>query len=317
MDHPLAEEWRRGCGAPSVSIAVLRNGALLHASEYGRATPQTLYQTASVGKQFTAALALMLAKSGEGPGLDSPIAHEVPELPRGWNGLTLRQLLSHTAGIPVAGYEALDFTRDYTDSEIAGAIGSGGPLDFPPGSAWSYSNAGYVLAGFVLGRATGVFYGDLLRDRIFAPLGMKTARVNAPDSPTGYVRRNGVVVPAAFVSPTLNRLADGGITLTVLDLALWEAALCGEWGAPFSEMFREIRLAGGEPCGYGLGWFLSRSERGQVAEHEGGWQGFSTAMVRYLDEGLTAIVLADAADADAARLAHELLQPTALHSMTS
>lgn len=301
----LARDSQQKVEVPALSVAVLRRGALLHAAGYGTANPETLYQTASLGKQFTAALAILLAGSGEGPALDAPVAPHLPELPESWGGITLRQLLSHTAGIPGAGYDSLDFARDYTDSEIVRSIAAS-TLDFAPGTAWSYSNAGYVLAGIALGRSAGAFYGGLLRERIFTPLGMATAAVNAPGAPVGHLRESDHWLRAPFVSVSLNRLADGGVTLSVLDLARWETALCGDWGARVAATFTETTLDNGRPCGYGLGWFLSRSEYGRVAEHDGTWQGFNTAMVRYLDEALSAVVLANADPFDATALAYQL-----------
>jgi CubicO group peptidase (beta-lactamase class C family) len=305
----LIHESHRNSGAPSLSAAVFRHGTLLHLTCCGNAHPETLYQTASLGKHFTAALALLLAARGDGPALDAPVARHLPELPRAWTGITLRHLLSHAAGIPDAGYDALDLSRDYTDSQLALAVGSGGELEFPPGSARTYSNAGYVLAGIAIGRSAGAFYGDLLRELIFDPLGMATATVNTPAAPVGHIRENSGtgLRSAPFVSPTLNRLADGGISLSILDLARWESALCSPFAAGVAEMFVETKLNNGRPSGYGLGWFLSDSDRGRVAEHDGLWQGFSTAMVRHLDEGLSAVVLADVEDLDAANLAHSLL----------
>jgi len=279
---------------------------LLHAAGYGAGAPETVYQSASLGKHFTAALALVLAASGEGPPLDTSVAPYLPEVPEPWSGITLRHLLSHTGGIPGSGYESLDFGRDYTDSELVSAISAGGPLEFEPGTAWRYSNAGYVLAGIAIGRSTGTFYGDLLQDRIFRPLGMTTATVTGPGAPVGYIREGGHLVPAEYVSPTLNRLADGGLCLSALDWVRWDAALWGDWSGRVGEMFRETRLASGLPSGYGLGWSLSAGEHGRVAEHDGGWQGFSTAMVRYLDEGVSAVALANVADADATALVHQL-----------
>jgi len=313
MSHPgttefdeIARQWQSDNGAPAVSIAIIRAGKLLHAAGYGAATPETLYQTASLGKHFTAALAILLQQLGAGIMLEERVASYLPELPYEWHRITLRNLLSHTAGIPSAGYKSLELARDYTDSEIVRSIASAGALEFPPGEGWRYSNAGYVLAGIAVGRRSGCFYGDLLRDFIFQPLGMKTAHVNSPDAPIGYVREDGELESAGYVSPTLNRVADGAITLTVLDLARWEEALSGPWGAQVSEMFDETLLRNGEPTGYGLGWSLSRSEHGRVARHEGLWQGFSTAMVRYMDEGVAAAALANLEDVDATGLAHAL-----------
>jgi len=302
----IVADWQRGNNAPALSVAVLRHGILLHAAAYGSASVESRFQTASVGKHFTAALALLLCASGELPGLDESIAHVLPEVPANWSGIALRHLLSHTAGIPAAGYESLELSSDYSDAEIARAIASGGRLRFTPGTDWEYSNAGYVLAGLVIGRIARTFYGDLLRDRIFLPLGMTTAGVTPPGAPPGFCGDPGSRMPAPFVSPALNRLADGGLTLSVLDLARWEAALCGDWGRRVGEMFDEVRLTDGTGCGYGLGWFLSSTRRGRLAAHDGAWQGFSTAMVRYLDEGSSAVVLANVEDADAAGLAHAL-----------
>lgn len=303
----LVGEWQQTVGAPSLSVAVFRRGTVLHSGYYGDAGPETRYQTASLGKHFAAALALLSAERGDGLTLDAPVTG-LRELPAGWGGITLRQLLSHTAGVPSSGYDSLDFACDYTDSQIVSAIGAGGALDFRPGTAWNYSNAGYVLAGIAIGRKAGAFYGDLLRELIFTPLGMTTATVNSSSTPVGYIRKNGELAPAPFVSPTLNRLADGGLCLSLADCVRWEGALWSDWGVRVGEMFVETKLTTGERSGYGLGWFLSDSERGRVAEHDGAWQGFSTAMVRHLDEGYSAVVLANVEGFDAASLAARLVE---------
>jgi CubicO group peptidase (beta-lactamase class C family) len=303
----IARQWQLASAAPCLSIGVFRRGSVIHGGCYGDSHTETIYQTASLGKHFTAALVLLLAERGERPGLDDAVAPHLPELPEAWGRITLRQLLSHTAGIPAAGYDSLDLACDYSDSQIVRAIVSDGVLDFPPGIAWRYSNAGYVLAGIAIGRRTGTFYGDLLRELIFHPLGMATATVNSPNAPVGYVLDGGNLIPASFVSPTLNRLADGGLTLSLLDFARWEAALSRDWAARLGEMFIETNLTGGEPSGYGLGWFVSQSHHGKIAEHDGSWQGFSTSMIRYLDEGLSAVVLANLDGFDAGGLAAALI----------
>jgi hypothetical protein len=95
--------------------------------------------------------------------------------------------------------------------------------------------------------------------------------------------------------------------LSLSDFARWEAALSNDWGARLAEMFVETRLSNGRPSSYGLGWFVSLSDRGRVVEHDGGWQGFSTAMIRYLDEGLSSIALANLDGFDAPNLALRLV----------
>ena len=96
--------------------------------------------------------------------------------------------------------------------------------------------------------------------------------------------------------------------MSVLDFVKWESALSSAWGVAVSSMFDETRLVGGEPCGYGLGWVLTRSDGARIAEHDGSWQGFSTAMVRDLDQGTSAVVLANRDACDATALARALVQ---------
>ncbi len=195
---------------------------MVHAEGYGfsnlehrtPATADTVYQSASVGKQFTAALVLMLAERGMLE-LDGVIAPCVAAAPAEWSGITIRHLLTHTSGISDDGFGTLNLRLDYSDDELAVTIAST-PLEFAPGTAWSYSNSGYILLGLIIARITGRFYGDLLADWIFSPLGMTTARVNSeediiPDRAAGYRMEDGVLRNQEYVSPSLNRTADGGI----------------------------------------------------------------------------------------------------------
>jgi len=106
-------------------------------------------------------------------------------------------------------------------------------MDFAPGEKWSYSNTGYMVLGIVIRRASGEFYGDYLRKRVFTPLGMETARIISeediiPNRAAGYHLVNGQLKNQEWVSPSLNTTADGSLYLTVLDLAKWDAALYTE-----------------------------------------------------------------------------------------
>ena len=153
---------------PGLSLGVVREGRLVRAEGYGLAnveldapvTPRTMFQSGSVGKQFTAALVLLLAAEGR-LGLDDPVAKWVPEAPPAWNGITIRHLLTHTSGI--AEYtDRIDLRRDYTEEQLLRMAGQR-PLDFEPGTRWSYSNTAYAVLGVLIHRASGTFYGDLLR----------------------------------------------------------------------------------------------------------------------------------------------------------
>ena len=305
MTGETIEAFRRARQIPGLSVALLREGTVVHAAGYGSASAETVYQTASTGKQFTGALVLLARDRGL-LALDDPIALHLGEAPATWSGITVRHLLTHTSGLSDSGYFALDFTRDYGDERIFDAIASA-PLLAAPGDRWSYSNAGYVLLGFALGRLTGRFYGKLLKEWIFDPLEMTTARVmDGSGTFRGYRLVDGRPEPAEYVSPSLNRLADGSVLASVLDLARWDRAL--DSGVPRRhELWTPARLNDGAPCAYGMGWSLADTPRGRLAEHDGGWQGFSSHIARWLDARLTAIVLADLADVPAGELAHSLL----------
>jgi CubicO group peptidase (beta-lactamase class C family) len=114
---------------PGLSVAVLRNGRVLLARGYGyanvehrvRATDRTVYQSGSLGKQFTAALVLQLADSGR-LGLDDPIRRHLTEGPPGWDSIAVRHLLTHTSGIPDYTDSVVDLRRDYTEDELVRVV---------------------------------------------------------------------------------------------------------------------------------------------------------------------------------------------------
>ena len=123
-----------------------------------------------------------------------------PDAPPTWQDITVEHLLTHTSGI--ANYTAgkVDYRKDYTEDELV-KLAYGLPLDFKPGDQWRYSNTGYVILGAIVRKVTGSFYGDVLRDRVFQPLGMSTAGFGAPgsannvDQPWGHSDATGQRVP--------------------------------------------------------------------------------------------------------------------------
>jgi D-alanyl-D-alanine carboxypeptidase len=164
---------------PGVSVAVVRNGKVVLARGYGLAnvelavpaTPDTVYQLASVTKQFTATAVMMLVEAGK-IGLDDKITKYLDGLPTAWGDVRIRQLLSHTSGIK--SYTSVpDFfktaRKDYAKEEILKLVADA-PLDFPPGERWSYSNTGYFLLGMLIEKVTGKAYGAFLHERIFFTL---------------------------------------------------------------------------------------------------------------------------------------------------
>jgi CubicO group peptidase (beta-lactamase class C family) len=302
---------------PGLSIAVVRNGEIVKARGYGlanvelnvAASPETIYQSGSVGKQFTATAVMMLVEDGK-IALDDKINKYFTDAPERWSQITVRHLLTHTAG--TTDYpKDFDFRRDYTEAELLKKAADI-PLAFAPGEQWSYSNMGYVMIGILISKVTGKFYGDFLQERIFKPLGMNTARIISeadivPNRAAGYRQEKGVLKNQPWVSPSMNTTADGSLYLTVLDLAKWDAALYTDKllkKSTLDQMWTPVKLNNGKTKQYGFGWAFENVRGHKLIEHGGAWQGFTSHISRYVDDKLTVIVLANRAGANPGAIAH-------------
>jgi len=306
IDRYLRDESRRQ-RVPGVSVAVVRGGKLILARRYGEAnvelhapaTDSTIYQSGSVGKQFTAALILRLATAGR-LGLDDPIRRYLREGPPAWDSITIRHLLTHTSGIADYTDSAVSYQRAYTEDKLV-RIAAGLPRQFRAGDHWRYSNTGYLLLGAIVRRVTGVFYGDLLRQDIFAPLSMRTARIISeadivPNRAAGYELEHDSLHNQEWVNPTLNTTADGALYLTVHDLARW--VIGWDAGRVLSAADRQrawtpVRLNDGTSYPYGFGWEITELRGQRRIGHTGAWQGFRTSIQRFPQQDLTVIVLAN------------------------
>lgn len=296
---------------PGLSVAILRDNRLLLSRGYGyanlehrvKATDSTVYQLGSMTKQFTAAAVVMLSEQGR-LGLDDPITKYLSEGAPVWQGVTVRHLLTHTSGVPEIG-DTLDWRRDYTETELV-RLAAGHPLAFAPGASWSYSSIGYTLLGVIVHRVSGVPWGDFLRDRIFQPLGMRSARVNSntdivPNRAAGYEFVGDTLRNQWWASPSLNSTAELGLSMSARDLVRWTIGL--DQGKVLSQAALEaswtpVRLASGASYPYGLGWHVTQQRGYRRIGHGGSWQGFWTSIHRYPDFGLTVIVLANSAQAN-------------------
>jgi CubicO group peptidase (beta-lactamase class C family) len=300
---------------PGVAVAIVDHGSVVKAEGYGLANVEhgvpvradTMFQSGSLGKQFTAATVMTLVEEGK-IGLEDSIAKYFPEAPEPFRAITVRHLLTHTSGIPDYTEGTIDLRRDYGEDELA-KLAFGLKLEFAPGSRWNYSNTGYLMLGVLVHRASGRFYGDVLRDRVFAPLGMETARIISeedivPHRAAGYRLVKGELKNQEWVAPKLNTTADGSLYFTVLDLVAWDKGLrAGAVLKPesWAAIFQPVRLNSGKTFPYGFGWSIEEAGGRPLIEHGGSWQGFRTHIARYLGDDLTIIVLANLAEADPER----------------
>ncbi len=308
---------------PGVALLVARNGEIVRAQGFGFANvelqvpvkPETLFQSGSVGKEFTATAIMMLVEEGK-IGLDDSITKYFPEAPATWRPVTIRHLLTHTGGFTDYPKD-FDFRKDYKEDDLLKIV-TGIPLAFPPGTKWSYSNLGYLTLGILIHRVTGNFYGDMLQARIFRPLDMTTTRIMSeadiiPNRAAGYRLVKGELKNQEWVSPTLNTTADGSLYFSILDLAKWDAALYTEKllkRSSLEQMWTVAGLNNGQPNSghYGFGWEIEKVHGHRRIGHSGSWQGFKTQISRYVDDKLTVVVLANLAEADPGKIAEHVAE---------
>ncbi len=304
---------------PGVALMVRRQGRVVRSEGYGVANlehrvpvkPETVFQSGSMGKQFTAMAVMTLVEEGK-LALDDPVSKYL-DAPADWKGMTVRHLLTHTSGL---GDYPADFPlqKDATeDEELKMAMAQ--KLSFAPGEKWAYSNLGYLTLGGLIHKVSGQFYGDLLAQRVFGPLGMTRTRIISeadivPDRAAGYRLVDGVIKNQEWVAPSVNTTADGSLYFSVLDLAKWDEAL--EAGkivskASYDAMWSPVRLNDGSTAPYGFGWGIHQAANGhRLIEHTGSWQGFTTYIGRYPDNRLTVAVLCNLAGATPSYIARRV-----------
>ena len=290
---------------PGLSIAIVKNGQIVKTKGYGfsnielqsPASPETVYQSGSIGKQFTAMLVMMLVEKGI-LRLDDHINQYLKVKSTFWKDITIRHLLTHTSGLSRYWLET-DVRLDYSNDELLKRL-SYYPLNFKPGEKWEYCNTGYDILGIIIQNVTGIFYGDLLQKNIFKPLNMNTAFVNndiniIPNRAAGYnLDAHGIIKNKFFTSPTFSSQADGALSFSVLDLAKWDEALYTTKLLQQNNMkllWSPVGLNDGSIKNYGFGWDLGTNNGHHVIEHGGELDGFTAFISRYVDDQLTVIIM--------------------------
>ncbi len=335
------EEVFAGMGsdrAPGAAVLVVEGGRVAFQRGYGVADLRTFrpideltnFRLASVTKQFTAAAVVLLVRDGK-LRYEDALTSVFPGFPAYGRAITIRHLLQHTSGLP--DYESLMAPPDpdvpvedaqIKDAEVLGLLERQTAGKFPPGSKWEYSNSGYVVLGLIVEKASGLPFGRFLQDRIFAPLGM--------DGTLAYERGTNEVRDRAFghssengkwretdQSPTSATLGDGGVYSSLRDMARWDAALrdhtllsAAEWNLATTPVVVPEALPAepdGTPAAYGFGWFLNPWKGHARTWHYGETVGFRTAIERFVEDGVTVVVLCNRGDADAGGLALRAAEP--------
>jgi len=296
---------------PGVSLAIVKDGRLVKAAGYGvasleldaPATERTVYEIGSISKQIAADAVLLLVEDGKVK-LDDPVSTYLPRTPPAWSAITIRHVLTHTAGLADfdTGDIGFSYRREYTPEEFIDLLGKQ-PLAFQPGERWNYTNA-FPLLGIVIERASGMGYTEFVRSRIFAPLGLESARFKVagdvvPQRADGYLFKDGAYRHGEPLRPAIIA-ANGGVMMNALDFARWDIAMTqGRLLRPESlkEMTAPVRLNDGRTVSHGLGWFMDTFNGHRFGAHWGTTvTGHSAVIRRYVDDGVTVIMMANLDD---------------------
>jgi CubicO group peptidase (beta-lactamase class C family) len=290
------------------SVLVADNGKVIFKKGYGDAnkewnipnTPDTKFRLGSITKQFTATLVLQLVEEGK-IRLDGKVADYLPEYPKPMGEkITIHHLLTHSSGIPnYTGFP--NFRRELSKLTSAPAdfikVFWNLPLDFEPGSKFSYSNSGYFLLGVILEKVTGKSYARLLDEKIFKPLGMANSGYDVsgtviPKRAAGYQKLGGKFINAELIDMS-TPFSAGALYSTVEDLFLWDRALEGDkvLSSKSKALIFEPRIRTSISSGslerYGYGWFIGNEPVGSSGDsifaisHGGSINGFNALIGRF------------------------------------
>jgi CubicO group peptidase (beta-lactamase class C family) len=293
------------------NVVLLEKGyGIKDASKQTMNNANTLYQAGSVTKQFTAAIILKLQQMKK-LSVNDKLNKYFTELK--WaDSVTIENLVTHTAGIfnytNNTGFMLNKATLPATQKDIL-ALFKDKPLEFAPGTKYSYSNSGYMLLGYIIEKVTRKPYTQVVREYIFTPARMvhtgfdfKNKRDN--NKATGYnALSKKETLPAGIVDSTVS-FAAGAIFSTIGDLYLWDQLLYT------NTLLSKTSLAHAftpyKTFGYGYGWLIDSVAGRKIVQHSGGIFGFSSFILRNITDSSVVILLDNKSSAGLAEMAANL-----------
>jgi D-alanyl-D-alanine carboxypeptidase len=278
---------------PGAAVAIMQDGEVVFKKCYGvgnleskeKITLSTIFNIASITKQFTAMAILQLAEMKK-LSLQDSLLKFFPDFNAKVGGrVTVKHLLTHCSGI-ADHYENTDLqkVKHVADRNVLNAVKDNDSVYFPAGTKYRYSNTAYCLLAMIIEKVTGISYGQYLRRYIFEPAGMKHSQVwdeNLPSKKraTGYrfdIASKSFSKSDADENIFFSTLGDGGIYTSVDEYLLWFSALqnATTLNDSLTEMARTIQFRINDQLGYGFGWFVGNSDNQSTAYHTGSNGGF-------------------------------------------
>ncbi len=312
-------------GRPGCAVGVSAEGSDPVTAAYGMAdleqgianTPETVFEAGSVTKQFTAAAVLLLVQQGR-ISLDDDIRRYFPEMPDYGAPIRVSDLLYHTSGLrdwgeiaAIAGWPR--GTRVHTHAHVLDILSHQRARNYPPGTAWSYTNSGYNLAAMLVERVTGKGLNEFTRAEFFAPLGMNATqwrddfRRIVPHRAIAYsTGPHGLEMDMPFE----NIYGNGGLLTTVGDLLKWNGNQDdGKVGgrALLQAQQKPATLRDGTRINYAAGLFIETWNGQRELSHSGATAGYRAWLGRLPERHVSVAVLCNDASADTAHLGHAVM----------
>ncbi|SFL07200.1 CubicO group peptidase, beta-lactamase class C family [Paenibacillus sp. 1_12] len=298
----------------SGSVLIAKEGKIIINRGYGFAnrehqvanTTETKYRIGSITKQFTAMAITILQEQGILK-VEDNISKFIPSFPKGAQ-ISLHELLTHSSGIPNITRlpNIKEIMRHPTTIEITVSLIMDFELEFDPGSKFQYSNSGYILLAFIIEKTTGLSFEDFLNRHIFEPLGMTNSGCDnfkeiIFNRAQGYEYDN-KIVNADYVDMSFPT-GGGNLYSTTGDLFKWDQSLYTE-KLVTNKSLQAIFTPHG--FGYGYGWFISSDNNRNRIHHGGGIVGFKNEINRYIDEGVTIIILNNLSTTNVDKISNDL-----------
>lgn len=309
---------------PGAAVVVVKDGAVVYRGGFGSAnleygipiTPSTVFDIASVSKQFAGLAIAMLVEEGR-VSLDADIREYLPDMPDFGNTVTVRHLVHHTSGLrdwtaalPIAGWR---FEDVISFEDILDMVRHQRDLNFEPGAEYSYSNTGYNLLAEIVTRVTGVPFPEWMRTNVFEPLGMTRTHFHADHDRLVKDRAYSYATDpeSGFrnVANNLTALGSSSLFTTAEDLAQW--ALNFETRKVGGKAALELThqqgvLNSGQQIDYAFGQGVGDYRGARAVSHGGSWAGFRTHLIRFPEQRLAIIVLSNLAGFDAGGMARRV-----------
>lgn len=323
-------------GQFSGSVLVSKKGDVIYHEQFGYRDldstkligEESVFEIASLSKQFTATLIMMLKESGQ-INYDDALVDYFPGFP--YDDITIRHLLTHTSGLSERAFfmwarENMKPPKIYHNESILEYLKSEKPeLAFQPGSGWEYSNVGYFLLPLIIKHVTGKHYIDVLNEKIISPLDMQKTGIFSQEYKGSQMEdyvfgkvfnpRDSMFMSAFGLAWSDSLYGGVGILSTASDLFKWDQALYSDKflsAEALAEAFKPFPISNDSSSQYGFGWYvkdnftLDDTNYGKRLDHNGLWPGYESSIVRYVDERSSIIILANQAPSAKDRMVEEI-----------